>query len=292
MSQIAESICIGLNSLFKKYPSYTAEGERYNDAEYREVTRDFETFYGKYNLEFENKLVLDAGCGLGGKSVCYAQKGCQHLYGVDMDPRHIQLSDEFAKEKGVENVTFQIESLEDMSFESNTFDLIFLNGVLEHIVRDKLKPALAELRRVLKPGGKILIEFPPWSSPYAAHLYDVIYIPWCQYLFSDQTLINATNQLGAPERDGDLSYTEHFMELNRCTIAEFKQMVGSLKYDVVDIDLIVVRKKEFLKRIPFFYKFFINSVHAVLSKSDPCPNRSEISPHTDSEVGSDNRISV
>ena len=273
MSRIGENICIALNSLMKTYPSYVGEGERYNDAEYREVTRDFETFYGKYNLDFKGKVVLDAGCGLGGKTVFYAQKGCDHIYGVDMDTKHIDLSEDFAKEKGVENATFQIESLENMSFESNTFDLIFLNGVLEHIVREKMKPALAELKRVLKPGGKILIEFPPWTSPYAAHLYDVIYIPWCHYLFSDRTLINATNRLGAPERDGDLSYTEHFMELNRCTIAEFKQMVNDLGYDVVDIDLIVVRKKEFLKKIPFFSKFFINSVHAVLSKSQPCPTR-------------------
>ena len=271
MSGIGESLCIGLNSLFKKYPSYTAEGERYNDAEYREITRDFDEFYGKYNFDFTDTLVLDAGCGLGGKTVYYAQKGCRHIYGVDMDRKHIELSESFAAEKGITNATFQIESLEAMSFASNTFDFIFLNGVLEHIVRDKLVPALAELKRVLKPGGRILIEFPPWSSPYAAHLYDVIFIPWCHYLFSDQTLINATNKLGAPERDGDLSYTEHFMELNRCTIDEFRKTVKDLGYDVVDIDLIVVRKKEFLKKIPFFYKFFINSVHAVLSKSSPCP---------------------
>jgi len=284
MSRIGESVCIALNSLFKPYPSYTGEGERYNDAEFREVSRDFEEFYGKYNLDFKDKLVLDAGCGLGGKTVFYAQKGCEHIYGVDMDTTHIELSKQFAAEKGVDNATFQIESLEQMSFESNTFDLIFLNGVLEHIVRDKLVPALAELRRVLKPGGRILIEFPPWTSPYAAHLYDVIYIPWCHYLFSDATLINATNRLGAPERDGDLTYTEHFMELNRCTIAEFRKIVTTLGYDIVDIDLIVVRKKEFLKKIPFFSKFFINSVHAVLSKTDPCPNIKETNVEADKDT--------
>ena len=55
--------------------------------------------------------------------------------------------------------------------------------------------------------------------------------------------------------------------------ADFRQLVKDLDYDVVDIDLIVVRKKEFLKKIPYFYKFFINSVHAVLSKTEPSPER-------------------
>lgn len=273
MSRIGEAVCIKLNSLMRPYPSYQADGERYNDAEFREISRDFDEFYSKYNIDFKDKMVLDAGCGLGGKTVFYGNRGCKEIIGVDMDETHIELAKAYAVEKNAPNCTFQIESLENMSFESNTFDLIFLNGVLEHVRRDIMKPALGELRRVLKPGGKVLIEFPPWTSPYAAHLYDVIYIPWCHYLFSDETLINATNQLGPPERDGDLSYTEHFMELNRCTIAEFRKMVTDLQYEIVDIDLIVLRKKEFLKKIPFFSKFFISSVHAVLSKEHPCPTR-------------------
>lgn len=272
MSRVSENFCLFLNSLCRPYPSYRVEGERYNDAEYREVTRDFDELYGKYQLDFKDKLVLDAGCGLGGKSVYYAQKeGCRHVYGVDMDTRHIELANEFSAEKGVTNTTYQLESLDNMSFASNTFDLIFLNGVLEHIVRDRLAPALAELKRVLKPGGRILLEFPPWSSPWAAHLYEVIFIPWCHYIFSDETLIGATRRLGEPERDGDLTTTEHFLELNRCTIDEFRQMVTDLNYDIVDIDLIVLRNKQFLKSIPYFNKFFISSVHAVLSKTEPCP---------------------
>ena len=282
MSRIGEAICLKLNSMIREYPKYLAEGERYADAEYREITRDFESFYGKYNVSFTDAVVLDAGCGLGGKTVFYAQRGCREIYGVDMDRNHIDLANSYAEEKGVTNARFQIESLDDMSFASNTFDLIFLNGVLEHVRREIMKPALAELKRVLKPGGRLFIEFPPWSSPYAAHLYDVIYIPWCHYLFSDDTLIAATNRLGPPQREGDLSYTEHFLELNRCTIAEFRRMVRELQYDIVDIDLIVVRKKEFLKRIPYFYKFFINSVHAVLSKTAACPEK----PAADTAVNS------
>ena len=77
--------------------------------------------------------------------------------------------------------------------------------------------------------------------------------------------------LGAPKRGGNLSFTEHFMELNRCTIAEFRRMIKDLDFDVVDIDLNAVRNMNFLKKIPFFNRFFIRSVHAVLSKVDPCP---------------------
>ena len=44
-------------------------GERGNDTEYREIMGDVETFYGKYNLNFQDKLVLGPSCGWGGKSL-------------------------------------------------------------------------------------------------------------------------------------------------------------------------------------------------------------------------------
>lgn len=255
-----------LNSMCRKHPEYAKVGEGYNDAEFRTVADKFDAYYGKHEIEMRGKTVLDAGCGHGGKTAYYASKGCGHIYGVDMDDLHVANSKAFAEEKGIENATFTAESLDNLSFDADTFDLIFMNDVLEHIVRSKLGAALAELKRVLKPGGRLLLEFPPWSSPYAAHLYQVIDLPWCQCLFSDATLINVINKLGGRDRKGSLSYIDHFLELNRCTISEFREMVRTVNFEVIDIHLMPVRQKEFLTKIPFFGKFFVFRVHAALSK--------------------------
>ena len=273
MSRIGESICLKMNSLFGKVPSYAEPGEEYSKAEYREVSKLFDEMYGSYDLDLKDKVVLDAGCGAGGKTVYYAKQGCRHVYGTDREPYLIEKAGLCAREHDVEdNITFQIESLDDMTFESNMFDVVFLTGVLEHIVRPKLVPAMVEIKRVLKPGGRLFLNFPPWSSPYAAHLYKVIFIPWCQYMFSDQTLVNAANRLGAPTSRGvSTSYTEHFMELNRCTIAEFRKMVKDLGFDAVDIEQVPVKKKVFLTKLPLVGPLFVSGVRAVLSKSDPSP---------------------
>ena len=86
------------------------------------------------------------------------------------------------------NIEYYAASVADLPFADNSFDYVILNDVVEHIERPILEAALKELMRVVKPEGRILLEFPPWSSHDAAHLYDFISIPWCQFFFSDETL--------------------------------------------------------------------------------------------------------
>ncbi len=52
--------------------------------------------------------------------------------------------------------------LEKIALESNFCDLIICSHVLEHVANDNL--ALQEMYRVLKPGGKALIQVPIWPS--------------------------------------------------------------------------------------------------------------------------------
>lgn len=48
-------------------------------------------------------------------------------------------------------------------FEDNTFDTIYCYSVLEHV--DRVMQTMAELHRILKPGGKIEIGLPHYSHP-------------------------------------------------------------------------------------------------------------------------------
>ncbi len=47
---------------------------------------------------------------------------------------------------------------------------------------------LREFRRCLRPKGRFVLVFNPWGSPRGSHLSQVVRLPWCQLLFSRDTL--------------------------------------------------------------------------------------------------------
>ena len=170
------------------------------------------------------------------------------------------------KNKGATKGQFKIADLNSLPFESNQFDLVFLNDVVEHVRRTILIKTLEEYKRLIKPNGKICLEFPPWTSWDASHLYDTIYIPWCQLFFSDQTLVSVIKILNPKPRFGKLSVVEHFQELNRITILEFWDIIGKLGFRVISSDRRMIKRKNFLKNIPFLNKYLTTWVVAILSK--------------------------
>ena len=162
--------------------------------------------------------ILDFGCGFGGHSLLYSRyKNCE-VYAMDIDPTHIAVSEELKKKHGMENVTFHKRNiLEDPLKEEERFDLVFFNDVIEHIPIAVLSAILAQIRNHLTTDGKIFMGYPPWESPYAAHVYWAVKIPWIQYL-PDKTvrrIIAKNNQqiVGAIESD----LIEAYDGLNRIT---------------------------------------------------------------------------
>jgi len=98
--------------------------------------------------------VLDFGCGPGTITVGIGRivaPGTVH--GIDMDESQIEMARSLAAEKGVDNAVFQVADIQDLPFEDDYFDLACCHNVLMHI--PDTRGALAEVRRVLKPGGTI-----------------------------------------------------------------------------------------------------------------------------------------
>jgi ubiquinone/menaquinone biosynthesis C-methylase UbiE len=263
--RFAERVCMALNGFFpNKSISATDYGETYAELEYRTAEQRLKIY--EPQVELKGKTVLDAGCGLGGAAIFYAEQGCASVVGIDMDDNHVRYAREFQRSKGIRNVQFIEANLVELPFESDYFDVILMDDVLEHIERPLLTRALEESRRVLKPNGRMYLRFPPWTTPYAAHLYGYIYIPWCHFLFSDRTLLSVLEQYHPKPRPGRLSYAEHYQQLNRITYKEFLQIVEALHFKTLTIKLRMIKNKKILSRIPYFSKYFIASVIACLSK--------------------------
>jgi len=105
--------------------------------------------------------VLDVGCAMGGFLDYLHKKGLNNLYGIDLIENYVS----YAKKKG--NYNIKLGSAESIPFDNNSFDLLVIDQVMEHLV-EPMK-AFREAKRVLVDGGLLCIGVPDASR------YDEIY---------------------------------------------------------------------------------------------------------------------
>ena len=97
--------------------------------------------------------VLDAGCGPGTITLGLARKVAPgRVTGMDVEESQFEQSRAAAEREGL-NAEFRQGSVYQLPFEDRQFDAVFSHAVLEHLSDPAV--AIAEFRRVLKPGGVI-----------------------------------------------------------------------------------------------------------------------------------------
>lgn len=104
----------------------------------------------------ENMHVLDAGCGVGGSSLYLADKLNCTTNGVTLSEKQVQSAIKNAKEKGLESkCQFLKCSYTETPFENESFDI---SWAIESLGSAQNKADFfKEMKRILKPGGRILI---------------------------------------------------------------------------------------------------------------------------------------
>ena len=98
------------------------------------------------------QMYLDVGCGNGVAPIYVAKTFGLHVTGVDVDPQQIALAKTAAQ--SVPNIRFLCIDGRNLPFADGEFDVVFSNKVTHHI--PNWRDALAEMVRVLKPGGYLL----------------------------------------------------------------------------------------------------------------------------------------
>jgi SAM-dependent methyltransferase len=107
--------------------------------------------------------LLDCGCGPGSISCDFAKIVVSgSVEGIDLEQSQIDLARARAVDQGLTNATFSIGSIYDLPFPDSSFDIVFAHAIFEHI-SDPAK-ALAEMLRVLEPGGLVAIRSPDWGG--------------------------------------------------------------------------------------------------------------------------------
>jgi len=101
--------------------------------------------------------VLDAGCGYGRNLVYLLRAGCE-VFALDEDAEGVEHVRQLSAslQTGLPAENFQVGFIEKMPFPDGLADVVLCNSVL-HFARDEeqFRAMLAELWRVLKPGGML-----------------------------------------------------------------------------------------------------------------------------------------
>ena len=122
--------------------------------------------------DLAGKKVLDLGCGMGEETVYFAKLGAE-VWSIDVSPVGVEITRRRAEHNGLaDRVHAQVMAADPTAFQDASFDLVHGLGILHHI---GLAPGLAEVKRLLKPGGLAVFLEPMGNSRLVDRLKALVY---------------------------------------------------------------------------------------------------------------------
>jgi len=116
--------------------------------------------------------VLDVGCGTGEVTLLAkirAKNG--KVYGIDPAPEMITVARKKAARKNLD-IDFRLGVIEALPFHDGSMDVVTSSLMMHHLPEDLKVRGLAEIYRVLKPGGRLLIaDFMRPTGSFVNHLF-------------------------------------------------------------------------------------------------------------------------
>jgi 2-polyprenyl-3-methyl-5-hydroxy-6-metoxy-1,4-benzoquinol methylase len=144
------------------YKNYYKEGISQSKSQHIDK-KSFELAARKYKWNYrrffstiqKSSNILDLGCGVGQFLFYLKNNGFDNLTGIDISSSQIALALEMQPQINFLHIDNSVEFLLN---NRNTYDVIVLNDVLEHIAVEQIIPFLDALHCSLKPSGRIIIK--------------------------------------------------------------------------------------------------------------------------------------
>ena len=105
--------------------------------------------------------VLDVGCGFGLESLAFARWGIGAVHGLDRSELFIAEARQRAAQAGLA-IDYRVGSADELPFPDGSFDHVRAERLLLYF--DDVVPAIAEMKRVLRPGGTLALLEPDFST--------------------------------------------------------------------------------------------------------------------------------
>jgi len=195
-----------------------------------------------------NQVVLDLGCGLGGKTAYYADHGARSVIGLEIDSARAQVAQQYIRERGLDRVaSIVIGDAARPPFRSGAFDLVMTTDTWEHL--QEPDRALGACHRVTRAGGAIYVLFMPYYSPWGHHSWDWIAIPWLHVclpprwlwaIVRDVDRLRGINARRAFPVRLDWSNPQDPAHARGMTVARFSQSVHQLGTRVKEFTLVPI----------------------------------------------------
>lgn len=116
------------------------------------------------------KKILDVGGGTGRYGVKFAQEYPHaKVYVTDILEESLAIARSLIKQMGVTNIEIRKEDVNLLSFPDDFFDVVFCDVVIQHL--PNAKNAMQEMRRVLKPGGLLIVSVNNKLNPHTIYKF-------------------------------------------------------------------------------------------------------------------------
>jgi SAM-dependent methyltransferase len=203
---------------------------------------------------------LEIGCMDGMVCGLLCEKG-KDATGIDIA---CHMFDSRATDKGA---TLLDMSADALSFDSESFDVVFSYDAWEHI--DDPRRALEEAHRVLRPGGLLVLSFGPlYMSPKGLHAYREVSAPYCQLLWSCEDLLAMTDRKGLkhdwPWVNG-WKYGQYRSLWDEFK-GRFKTLESDIQYDLSGLKLIETYPSCFKSKTDEFEDLIVSMVYRVMQR--------------------------
>jgi SAM-dependent methyltransferase len=228
-----------------------------------QLGRDVLVPYVRQHGGFKNgDAVVEIGAAEGGVLMAFKEAGAGLTAGTDIATYRIgigqQISDKLGL--GIEFSEHDILGAEPKGHWRNAFDLAILRDVIEHL--DDAELAIRNIRKVLKPGGHLLVTFPPYNSPYGGHQHILKNalgkLPYV-HLLPEPLFSAVVNSGDAHEVDIE---EVHRLKRIRLSAGKFLKAARAAGYDIV-------REDYYLLRPVFKMKFGLPAIPLTPLKSIP-----------------------
>jgi ubiquinone/menaquinone biosynthesis C-methylase UbiE len=102
--------------------------------------------------------ILDVGCGTGTLAIAAKRKvgPTGTVFGIDASAEMIARAGHKASKAGVD-ATFRKEAVQALSFPDARFDVVLSTLMFHHLPKPARRQCVLEIKRVLRPGGRVLI---------------------------------------------------------------------------------------------------------------------------------------